>query len=157
MPSDRLPLPSGLLQEAFLPALGGALGGWLAGTGDDEALVRELESAAEASATRLGIPVLRGLRLPGRVTLVPSFVLAGLGSPWLVAFCEVPGDAPAAPESTVVEVLGIGTVETVVIVSVIEDHDTARIRLRLIGPDGEDPVPLEGSPVPVRRRRGVDR
>ncbi len=157
VPSDRLPEPSGLLREEFLPELGRSLCGWIGGQEGGLELGDRFGAAARAVARRLEIPVLNGLRLPGRVTVVPSFVLAGLGSPWIVAFCEIPGSSFTFAEAKVSGVLEVETVETVVIVSVVEFRGTARVRLRLIGPEGEDPVPLEGSPIQVRQRRRADR
>lgn len=155
LPLDHLPDPRGLINTFFLPELQRALARWVNAGGNRGRLVSELVRSGRSVAGQMGITVIDGLRLPGREKIVPSLILAGLGNPWVVTFCELPGGPGISPE-TVDGVLGLETVEVVVLLGVIEESETLRLRLRMIYPEGEDPVPLEGNPISFRRRRKAD-
>lgn len=142
-----------MIKAAFMPELQRALARWIAAGGDRGRLVRDLAGSGRDVAGRLGIPVIEGLRLPGREWIVPSFTLAGLGRPWLITVCEVPGTDPAVAPEVIDELIGLATVEAVVRLTLIEERETARLRLRLIYPEGEDPVPVEGNSLSLRQRR----
>ena len=154
---DRLPDPEGLAREAFLPELQRGLVNWILSEEEREALVDHLISGAQRVAGTLGLAESKGLRLPGRETLVPSLVLTGLGNPWLIAFCELPGAPDLPPPETVGEVLDLETVEAVIRLTVTESDNQARVTMSMTFSDGSAPVLIEGEPTSFRRRRRTDR
>ena len=157
LPSDRLPDPVGLLTLAVLPELQRGLARWSLDDGGPRELVDQLVAAARRAARSRGIGETVGLRLPGREKVLPSLVLTGLGNPWLVAFCEVPGASVPVSRSTFEEVRSLETVEAVIRLTVIETEDTAKILIRIYSGPGTEPDRIEGDPISLRPRRKGDR
>ena len=157
LPSDRLPDPVGLLTLAVLPELQRGLARWSIEGGTAPELVDQLVAAARRAARSQGIGETVGLRLPGREKVVPSLVLTGLGNPWLVAFCEIPGASVPASRSTFEEVRSLDTVEAVIRLTVIEAENAAKILIRIYYGSGDEPERIEGDPISLRPRRKGDR
>jgi hypothetical protein len=152
VPVDRLPDPEGVLRQVFLPELQRSLVRWILSESDEPDLAEIMIAETKRKADRLGVGQVQGLRLPGRERIVPSLVLTGLGNPWLVAFCDVPGAAPPPDQKTLDQVLALETVEALVQLGLNESDGRVKIRMQLRFSDDRPPRLIEGEPISLRRR-----
>lgn len=140
-----------MIRDRFLPELQKTLESWAFSDGSFPELSLRLVDTGRKLGSALGITQTEGLRLPGQRRIIPALVLVGLGRPWLVGFCEVPGEVGGPAPGDLEKALALDTVEAVVRVSIREEGDWLRLALEVTGSE-ETGSDFEGTPVPVRRR-----